>query len=72
MFNIWFSDHAIKNKRDAMTADAQKSVEFSMRLLLEGVYLPHAHPALLSYAHTQKDLDYVLAVIEKALHEMDR
>ena len=68
MFNIFFSDHPIKNKRDAMRADAKKSMEFSMRLLLNGVYLPHAHPALLSYAHTKNDLDYVLSVIEKTLN----
>jgi len=72
MFSIYFSDHAIKNKRDAMTVDAKKSMEFSMRLLLEGVYLPYAHPALLSSAHTKDDLDYVLSVIDSVLKEIDR
>jgi glutamate-1-semialdehyde 2,1-aminomutase len=68
MFNVYFSDHAIKNKRDAMKADAKKRTEFSMRLLLNGVYLPDGKPALLSYAHTKNDLDNVLSVIEKALN----
>ena len=71
MFHTFFSDHEIKNKRDAMQADTKKSMEFSMRLLLEGVYLPNAHPALLSYAHTQSDLDYVLSAIEKAFYAIE-
>ena len=68
----YFSDQTIKNKRDAMAADAKKSMEFSLRLLLEGVYLPHAHPALLSYAHTKDDLDYVLSAIDKVLGEVGK
>jgi len=71
MFNVYFSDHAIKNKRDAMKADAKKRTEFSMRLLLNGIYLPDGKPALLSYAHTKKDLDYVLSVIEQTLNMIE-
>lgn len=72
MFSIYFSDKAIKNKRDALKADSKKKgMEFSLRLLLDGVYLPHAHPALLSYAHTKEDLDLILYKIDKVLHKID-
>lgn len=71
MFSVYFSNSTIKNKRDALTADVKKSIEFSLRLLLDGVYLPHAHPALLSFAHTKDDLDFILYKIDKALHKID-
>ena len=70
MFHIHFTDQLVKNKRDALMADSRKAIEFSMRLMLNGVYFPPSHPALLSHAHTKKDLDYVLSVIEKAFLEL--
>ena len=71
MFSIYFSNKTIKNKRDSLSADVKKSMEFSLRLLLEGIYLPHAHPALLSCAHTKDDLDYILYKIDKLLQKID-
>jgi glutamate-1-semialdehyde 2,1-aminomutase len=72
MFSIYFADKTIRNKRDALAADAKKSMEFSLRLLIDGVYLPHAHPALLSFAHTKEDLDFILNIIDRALRKMDK
>jgi glutamate-1-semialdehyde 2,1-aminomutase len=70
MFHIHFTDLPVKNKRDALMADSRKAAEFSMRLMLNGVYFPPSHPALLSHAHTTKHLDYVLSVIEKSFLEL--
>ena len=67
MFGVYFADHEVRNKRDAIRADTKKRTEFSMRLFLKGIYLPDGKPALLSYAHTKKDLDHVLSVIEEIL-----
>jgi glutamate-1-semialdehyde 2,1-aminomutase len=70
MFHIYFSDKPVRNKRDALMADSRKSIEFSMRLLLDGVYFPPSHPALLSIAHSKNDLDHVLSIIEQAFREL--
>jgi glutamate-1-semialdehyde 2,1-aminomutase len=70
MFYIHFCDHPIRNKRDAMKADKQKGLELSLRLLVNGVYWPHAHPALLSAAHTKNDIDYFLDRIDQAIFEI--
>jgi len=67
IFGVYFADREIRNKRDAMRADAKKRTEFSMRLFLKGIYLSDGKPSLLSYMHTKKDLDYVLSVIEEIL-----
>lgn len=70
MFHIFFTDQPVKSKRDALKANAKKGMEFSLRLLLDGVYFPPSHPALLSVAHGKKEIDYLLSAIEKAFAQM--
>jgi glutamate-1-semialdehyde 2,1-aminomutase len=70
MFYIHFCDDPVRNKRDAMRADKEKGVELSLRLLVNGVYWPPGHPALLSAAHTRSDIEYVLDQIDRAIAAM--
>jgi glutamate-1-semialdehyde aminotransferase len=70
MFHIFFTDQPVKSKRDALKANPKKGMEFSLRLLLDGVYFPPSHPALLSVAHGKKEIDYLLSAIEKAFAQM--
>jgi glutamate-1-semialdehyde aminotransferase len=56
--------------RDKLKDDAAKNYEFSMGMVVNGVYLSPAHTAALCFAHTQEDIDYILRVTEKVLKEM--
>ena len=70
MFYIHFCDHPVRNKREAMKADKQKGLELSIRLLVNGVYWPPAHPALLSAAHSENDINYFLDRIDQAIFKI--
>jgi glutamate-1-semialdehyde 2,1-aminomutase len=70
IFYVHFNDHPVWNMRDKLKDDAAKNYEFSMGMVVNGVYLSPAHTGALCFAHTQEDIDYILSVTEKVLTEM--
>jgi glutamate-1-semialdehyde 2,1-aminomutase len=69
-FGVFFTDRAIRTRRDALTGDAARQRAFSLGLLAGGVYLTPSHPGFTSAAHTQADVEHVLAVSERVLRDI--
>jgi glutamate-1-semialdehyde 2,1-aminomutase len=67
---VYFTDRPIRTVRDALTADRARQRAFSLGLLAGGVYLPPSHPGLTSAAHTDADVEHVLAASERVLAEL--
>src|SRR5437764_603404 len=62
-----FTDHPIRTRRDALTADPVRARAFSLGLLLHGVYLAPSHPGFASAAHSEDDVRRVLEVSRDVL-----
>jgi glutamate-1-semialdehyde 2,1-aminomutase len=67
---ISFTGRPIRTLRDALTADRARARSFSLGLLLGGVYLTPSHPGFTSAAHTDEDVQHVLAVSERVLGQI--
>ena len=67
---ISFTGRPIRTLRDALTADRARARAFSLGLLLGGVYLTPSHPGFTSAAHTDEDVQHVLAVSERVLRQI--
>jgi glutamate-1-semialdehyde 2,1-aminomutase len=65
-----FTDRPIGTVRDTLTADRALARAFSLGLLAGGVYLTPSHPGFTSAAHTEADVEHVLAVSERVLGEI--
>jgi len=70
IFYPHFNDEPVRNVRDKLRDDAARNRIFCMGLIANGVYLPPGHAAATCFAHTQEDIDRVLAVSERVLGEM--
>jgi glutamate-1-semialdehyde 2,1-aminomutase len=70
MFYVHFNSGPVRNMRDKLKDDAVKNREFSMGMIVNGVYLQPVHPAATCFAHSEKDGDEILRVAEKVLMEM--
>jgi glutamate-1-semialdehyde 2,1-aminomutase len=67
---LFFTDHEIRTRRDAMTADTAPQRAFSLGLLLNGVYMTPSHPGFTSAAHTEADVQHVLEASERVLSDI--
>ena len=67
---LFFTERAIRTRRDALTADPARQRAFSLGLLLGGVYLAPSHPGFTSAAHTEEDVEHVLEVSGRVLAEI--
>jgi glutamate-1-semialdehyde 2,1-aminomutase len=67
---LFFTDRAIRTRRDALTADPARQRAFSLGLLLGGVYLAPSHPGFTSAAHTEEDVERVLETSEQVLRDI--
>ena len=67
---LFFTDRAIRTRRDALTVDTSRQRAFSLGLLLGGVYLAPSHPGFTSAAHTEADVAHVLEVSGRVLGEL--
>ena len=70
MFYVHFNNGKIRNMRDKLKDDAAKNREFSLGMIVNGVYLQPVHPAATCFAHTEGDVDRILNVAEEVLKEM--
>jgi glutamate-1-semialdehyde 2,1-aminomutase len=70
MFYVHFNSHPVRNMRDKLRDDAKKNREFSIGMIVNGVYLPPVHPGAICFAHTEDDVAYILSVAKKVLKEM--
>jgi len=68
---LFFTDRAIRTRRDAITGDPARQRAFSLGLLAGGVYLAPSHPGFTSAAHSEADVEHVLEVSERVLAEID-
>jgi glutamate-1-semialdehyde 2,1-aminomutase len=59
----------VQNRRDVLRADAQATHAFQLGMIAAGVLWPPGHPALTSGAHTDADIERVLAAAEVLLSE---
>jgi len=62
----------IKNNRDKIKGDVMKQREFCLGMIANGVYLPPMHAGAICFAHTERDVDEVLNIAEKVLHQMSK
>jgi glutamate-1-semialdehyde 2,1-aminomutase len=72
MFYPHFNSRPVRNMRDKLRDDAKKNLEFCLSMIVNGIYLPPAHPGATCFAHTEKDVDHILSVAEKVLKEMEK
>jgi glutamate-1-semialdehyde 2,1-aminomutase len=66
-----FNDEPVRNMRDKLRDNVARNRLFCMGLIANGVYLPPGHAAATCFAHTEADIDHVLAVSERVLGEME-
>jgi glutamate-1-semialdehyde 2,1-aminomutase len=72
MFHTVFTAEAIKNKRSVARADAELLDAFGMGLLANGVFITPGHPAFLSAAHSDEDIDQLLEVARDVMTVLAR
>jgi glutamate-1-semialdehyde 2,1-aminomutase len=65
-----FTDRELRTLRDHAGADDRRAAAFSLGLLADGVYLAPGHAGFVSAAHSEADVDHVLAVSERVLSEI--
>jgi len=70
IFMPHFNSEPIHNNRDKIRGDFVRQREFCLGMIANGVYLPPMHAGAVCFAHTEADIDRVLAVAEKVLMEM--
>lgn len=70
MFHVHFSPTPIISQRTRDKEDKVKNYEFSMGMIVNGVWLPPNHPAVICFAHTEKEVDYILSSAESVLKQM--
>jgi len=72
IFTVHFSERPLKNVRDILTSDRETARAFYTGLVANGVYIPDFHFASISAAHTDDDVDQILAVSGIVLKEIER
>ncbi len=71
-FSVHFSNRPLRNIRDILSSDRETAGAFYTGLVANGVYIPEYHIAFTSGAHTDADIDKVLAVSETVLREIKK
>jgi glutamate-1-semialdehyde 2,1-aminomutase len=57
----------VRNRRDVVRSDQEQTRRLLLGLIAEGVLWPPIHPAVTSAAHTEGQIDEVLAAVESVL-----
>ena len=70
IFNIVFSNHPIRNRRDVLRSNLTLQGEFCLGLIVKGILQPIRHAGFLSSAHTEEDINQFLVVAEDLVNEM--
>ena len=61
---------SVANRRDVLRADCERTREFLLRMVAQGVLWPPVHPGVTSAAHGDGEVEAVLAAGESVLEEM--
>ena len=71
LLTLFFTDHSLKNMKDVILSDVKAFAKYFNYMLDHGIVIPPSQyeAYFVSIAHTQKDLDKTLDVIEGALKE---
>jgi len=72
LFSVHFANHPLKNVRDIMGSDRETAGAFYAGLVANGVYIPENHVAFTSAAHTDADVERILAVSRTVLEEIKK
>jgi len=69
MMTVFFRDQPVRNLADAQACDTERFARWHRAMLERGVYLPPSQfeAFFVSLAHTQRDLDQVIAAHDEAL-----
>lgn len=70
IFYPHFNDRPVRNLRDKLRDDSEKNRDFSLGMIANGIYLPPHHAGATCFAHTEEDVDRILAVSEQVLSQM--
>jgi len=67
VFQVSFMPRLPRNYRDTLAADAARYSDFAIGMLDEGILLLHDGRWYISTAHTDADIDFTLAAVERVL-----
>ncbi|OGB88543.1 hypothetical protein A3J44_05930 [candidate division WOR-1 bacterium RIFCSPHIGHO2_02_FULL_45_12] len=69
MFTLFFTDQSVVDFKSAQSSDTNRFKKYFHKMLRQGVYLPPSQfeANFLSLAHSQKDLNKIIAAAERAL-----
>jgi glutamate-1-semialdehyde 2,1-aminomutase len=67
-----FNSNPIRNLRDKLNDDATTNRNFCLGLIANSVFLTPGHAGATCFAHTDDDIDYILAVAEKVFEQMKK
>jgi len=70
IYNVVFSKHPIRNRRDVLRSNLTLQGEFCLGLIVKGILHPIRHAGFLSSAHTEEDINQFLVVAEDLVKEM--
>jgi glutamate-1-semialdehyde 2,1-aminomutase len=70
ILQVHFGTTAVHNRRDVLRSDLEATRSFLLGLVAHGVLWPPVHPAVTSSAHTDEDIDLVLAATRTVLDLM--
>lgn len=70
VFYLHFNNQPVRSMRDKLRDDLNKSREFSLGMIAMGVNFSALHTGATCFAHTAKDIDTILGVVEEVLIEM--
>jgi glutamate-1-semialdehyde 2,1-aminomutase len=67
ILQVHFGAASVSNRRDVLRSDLEATRSFLLGLVAHGVLWPPVHPAVTSSAHTDEDIDAVLAATRAVL-----
>jgi len=67
ILQVHFGATGVSNRRDVLRSDLEATREFLLGLVAHGVLWPPVHPAVTSAAHTDEDVEVVLAATRAVL-----
>ena len=72
IFQLHFTDSAPRNRRDVLGGDLELLRLVLLAVCAAGVLWPPIHPGVLSYGHTDSDVEKVVHAVDDALRMLIR
>ncbi len=71
IFYTHFTDQPIVRSRDLLTVNKEKQQLFFLCLVKHGIFIPNMHLGMIGAAHTDTDIDFVIAAHKRALRDVE-